>query len=81
MHEAFAKREAELFTATAELEARYLEVAKTDPATALKLLTEANQQLLAETLALVENLTNELFTQRTADIEKANFFANRKTKD
>jgi len=81
VHEVFAKREAELFAATAAIEAKYQEVVKSDRAAARQFLTEANQQLLAETLALVENLTNELFTQRTADIEKANFFANRKKKD
>ena len=45
------------------------------------MLQDFNARVIADTLALVDSLTNELFTQRTADIEKANFFANRKKKD
>ncbi len=81
VHEVFAKREAELFAATASLEAKYLELVQSDRAAAARFLADENRKLLADTLELVERLTNELFTQRTADIEKANFFANRKKKD
>ena len=52
-----------------------------DEAAAHVLLQNFNARIIADTLALVDSLTNELFTQRTADIEKANFFANRKKKD
>ena len=79
VHEACAAQEKKLLCACDEMEARYL--AAPSPSQAQAILTEFNKRVLKETLQFINELTNELFTQRTADIEKANFFANRKKKD
>lgn len=81
VHEAFAQREARTQEAMRRMEAQYVELAGSAPEAAARLLNTFNRRILAETEALVEDLTNELFTQRTADIEKANYFGNRKKKD
>ena len=45
------------------------------------MLTKWNLKVIKDAEALTEDLTNEIFTIRTTDIQKANFFANRKKKD
>ena len=81
VHEAFAAQEKKLFVEMAAFEKAYVAAKAVDEAAAHVLLQNFNARIIADTLALVDSLTNELFTQRTADIEKANFFANRKKKD
>ena len=81
VHEAVAAHEAKLFTAMAAFEKAYVAAKTADETAAHAMLQTFNASVIADTLALVDSLTNELFTQRTADIEKANFFANRKKKD
>ena len=81
VHEAVAAHEAKLFTAMAAFEKAYVTAQTADETAAHAMLQTFNASVIADTLALVDSLTNELFTQRTADIEKANFFANRKKKD
>ena len=78
-----AYRDFEAKTAEAQktMEAKYLKTVKTNPKAADKLLNDFNIKVLKDAEALTENLTNELFTIRTTDIQKDIFFANRKKKD
>ena len=78
-----AYRDFEAKTAEAQktMEAKYMKTVKTNPKTADKLLNDFNIKVLKDAEALTENLTNELFTIRTTDIQKDIFFANRKKKD
>ena len=78
-----AYRDFEAKTAEAQktMEAKYMKTVKTNPKAADKLLNDFNIKVLKDAEALTENLTNELFTIRTTDIQKDIFFANRKKKD
>ncbi len=78
---AFADREVKVAQEQADFEKKYVEMAKTDPEGANKLLQTFNLGILADTEKLVDQLTNELFTVLTTKIEKENFFANRKALD
>ena len=78
---AFKAFEDETAKKQAEMEEAYLaEVAK-DEASAAKLLNDFNHKVINEAVALAEDLMNELFTIRTADIEAAVVFKNNKSKD
>ena len=63
------------------MEKKYMEVVKKDPKAASKLLNEFNLKVMNDAEALTEDLTNQVFTIRTTDIQAANFFANNKRKD
>ncbi len=63
------------------MEQEYMKVVKKNPKAANKLLNDYNLKVIKDAEALTEKLTNEVFTIRTEDIQKANFFANRKKKD
>ena len=78
---AYAEWEAETAKAQAAFEAEYLKTYKTDKAAAHKMLNDFNLKTMASAEALTEDLTNQIFTIRTEDIQKANFFANNKKKD
>lgn len=45
------------------------------------MLNDWNLKVMAEAEKLTEDLTNQVFTIRTTDIENANFFANKSKKD
>ena len=62
-------------------EAEYVRVLGSDPKAAGELLDRFNLGVLAEAEELALRLTDEAFTERTATIEKENFFANRSRKD
>lgn len=63
------------------MEKKYMEVVKKDPKAASKLLNEFNLKVMNDAEALTDDLTNQVFTIRTTDIQAANFFANNKRKD
>ena len=46
-----------------------------------KLIIDAQIITEPEAESLTERLTNEVFTERTASVQKKNFFANREKKD
>lgn len=62
-------------------EREFLAVYKKDAKKADKMLNEFNLKVMAEAEQLAEDLTNQIFTIRTEDIQKANYFANRSKKD
>lgn len=64
-----------------EMEAKYLAMIKTDKMSADKMLNEFNLGVMASAEKLTENLTNELFTLKTKDIQDNIFFANKSKKD
>ncbi|WP_443743879.1 C69 family dipeptidase [Sutterella sp.] len=78
---AYAAFEADLAKRQAAFEAEYVKLVKTDAAAAQKKLDEFSIQAMTDAENLTESLTNEVFTIRTTDIQKANFFANRSKKD
>ena len=78
---AFADHETQIAARMQVFEAAYTELAATDKKAADDLLQNFSLRIFAETEELVERLMNDLFTVRTNDIEKANFFRNRKNKD
>ena len=77
----YAQFEDEVAKRQAAFEQDYLKVYKKNPKEAHKMLTKWNLKVIKDAEALTEDLTNEIFTIRTTDIQKANFFANRKKKD
>ena len=79
--EAFAEQEKAMSVKQAEMEKKYLELVKKDEKAATELLQKVNLELLAETEALAESLTNRIFTLATENIQKGIFFANRSKKD
>ncbi len=81
VREAFAKFEAETAKKQTEMEAQYLELMKTSVEDANRLLTDFNLKVIADAEALAEDLMNQLFTIRTADIEETVVFKNNKNKD
>ncbi|NCB88478.1 MAG: dipeptidase, partial [Gammaproteobacteria bacterium] len=64
-----------------EVEAEYLKMAKTDKPAADKMLNDFNLRIMADAEKLTEDLTNQLFTIRTKDIQSDIFFANATKKD
>ena len=78
---AFADHETQIVARMQVFETAYTELAATDKKAADDLLQNFSVRIFAETEELVERLMNDLFTVRTNDIEKANFFRNRKNKD
>ncbi|QAV24268.1 C69 family dipeptidase [Proteus hauseri] len=64
-----------------EMENKYLAMIKTDKVGADKMLNEFNLRVMSDAEKLTENLTNELFTIRTKDIQSDIFFANKSKKD
>ena len=64
-----------------EVEAEYLKMAKTDKPAADKMLNDFNLRIMADAEKLTEDLTNQLFTIRTKDIQSDIFFANAAKKD
>ena len=78
---AYAAFEADLAKRQAAFEAEYVKLVKTDAAAAQKKLDQFSIQAMTDAENLTESLMNEVFTIRTTDIQKANFFANRSKKD
>ena len=54
---------------------------KTNPKAAQKALDAFSIKAMTDAENLTEDLMNQLFTVRTEDIQKVNFFANRSKKD
>ena len=78
---AYADFEKGLAKRQAAFEAEYVKTVKTDPKKAQADLDHFSIQAMADAEALTEDLLNQVFTVRTEDIQKANFFANRSKKD
>ena len=64
-----------------EVEAEYLKMAKSNKPAADKMLNDFNLRIMADAEKLTEDLTNQLFTIRTKDIQSDIFFANAAKKD
>ena len=77
----YAKFEDEVAKRQAAFEQDYLKVYKKNPKEAHKMLTKWSLKVIKDAEDSTEDLTNEIFTIRTTDIQKAYFFANRKKKD
>lgn len=78
---AYSEFEADLSQRQKAFENRYVKLVQSDKKGALKALNDWNIKVMAEAETLTENLTNQMFTIRTTDIQSENFFANRKKKD
>lgn len=78
---AYAEFEKEVEGRMKTFEDSYVKTLKKDPAAAQKSLDDFNIQVIADAEALTADLMNQVFTIRTADIQKENFFANRQKKD
>lgn len=78
---AYAQFEADTAQKQKAFEDQYMKYYKTNKARASQLLQKFNLEVMRSAEALTEDLTNQIFTIRTADIQKANFFANRQKKD
>lgn len=78
---AYADFEKDLAKRQAAFEAEYVKTVKTDPKKAQADLDHFSIQAMADAEALTEDLLNQVFTVRTEDIQKVNFFANRSKKD
>lgn len=78
---AYLDWEAKVANQQKETEAQYLKLAKTDKASADKMLNDFNLRVMADAEKLTEDLTNEVFTIRTKDIQSDIFFANKAKKD
>lgn len=78
---AYADFEKDLAKRQAAFEAEYVKTVKTDPKKAQADLDHFSIQAMADAEALTEDLLNQVFTVRTEDIQKDNFFANRSKKD
>ena len=64
-----------------EMEASYLKTVKTDKAAANRMLNDFNLRVMKDAEALTDDLTNQVFTVRTQDIQADIFFANKAKKD
>ncbi|TBL82103.1 C69 family dipeptidase [Hafnia alvei] len=78
---AYLDWEAKVANQQKETEAQYLKLAKTDKTAADKMLNDFNLRVMADAEKLTEDLTNEVFTIRTKDIQSDIFFANKAKKD
>lgn len=78
---AYLDWEAKVANQQKETEAQYLKLAKTDKAAADKMLNDFNLRVMVDAEKLTEDLTNEVFTIRTKDIQSDIFFANKAKKD
>ena len=78
---AYADWEAQTAKDQQAFEAEYLKTYKADGEKAHRMLQDFNRQVMASAEKLTENLSNQMFTIRTADIQKGIFFANNKKKD
>ncbi|EBI9233552.1 C69 family dipeptidase [Salmonella enterica] len=78
---AYAEWEAKIAKEQQEVEAEYLNMAKTNKDAADKMLNDFNLRIMADAEKLTEALTNQLFTLRTQDIQSDIFFANAAKKD
>ena len=81
VEKAYHEFEAQTAQKQKAFEDQYLKTYKKDAKKADKMLNEFNLSVMASAEKLAEDLTNQIFTIRTADIQKANFFANRSKKD
>lgn len=78
---AYGAFEADLAKRQAAFEKDYVKTVKTNPKAAQKALDAFSIKAMTDAENLTEDLMNQLFTVRTEDIQKVNFFANRSKKD
>ncbi len=64
-----------------EFETKYMKMEKTNKAAAAKMLNDFNLHIIYDAEKLTDDLTNQLFTIRTKDIQSNIFFANASKKD
>ena len=81
VQKAFAAFEAHTDRAQKVMEEMYLDLVKTDEAKACELLNRFNQKVIADALALAEDLTNRCVTMLTDKIEATVPFRNGKHVD
>lgn len=81
VEKAYHEFEAQTAQKQKAFEDQYVKTYKKDAKKADKMLYEFNLSVMASAEKLAEDLTNQIFTIRTADIQKANFFANCSKKD
>nr|WP_314267262.1 C69 family dipeptidase [uncultured Moellerella sp.] len=79
--QAYQQWEAKVALEQKTMESEYLKLAKTDKPAANKMLNAFNLRIMNEAEKLTEDLTNQLFTIRTEDIQADIFFANKSKKD
>ncbi len=79
--QAYQSWEAKIAKEQKEMEANYLKTVKTDKAAANSMLNDFNLRVMQEAETLTEDLTNQIFTVRTQDIQADIFFANKAKKD
>lgn len=68
VQEAFIEQEKKFDTQQHEMEEKYLAIYQKDPKSAKQLIIDFQKQVFTETLLLVEDLTNRLFTQMALDL-------------
>ncbi len=78
---AYQSWEAKIAKEQKEMEANYLKTVKTDKVAANSMLNDFNLRVMQEAETLTEELTNQIFTVRTQDIQADIFFANKAKKD
>lgn len=78
---AYQEWEAKTALEQKEMEANYLSMSKKNKAAADNMLNEFNLRVMADAEQLTENLTNQLFTLKTKNIQDEIFFANQSKKD
>lgn len=81
VEKAYHEFEADTAKKQKAFEDEYLKIYKKDAKKADKMLNDFNLSVMASAEKLAEDLTNQIFTIRTADIQAANFFANKSKKD
>lgn len=79
--QAYQSWEAKIANEQKEMEASYLKTVKTDKAAANRMLNDFNLRVMKDAEALTDDLTNQVFTVRTQDIQADIFFANKAKKD
>lgn len=78
---AYQEWEAKTALEQKEMEGKYLSMVKKDKAGADNMLNTFNLQLMSSAEKLTEQLTNEIFTLKTKDIQESIFFSNKSNKD
>lgn len=81
LKKAYQEWEAKTALEQKEMEANYLSMSKKNKAAADNMLNEFNLRVMADAEQLTENLTNQLFTLKTKNIQDGIFFANQSKKD
>ena len=78
---AYSEFEAKTAADQKKFEDEYVKVVKKDPKKADQMLNDWNLRVIKDAEALTRDLTNQLFTIRTHDIQEGIYFMNNKSKD